>query len=113
MKLYLKTNIGSYALTMPIDKKYPEPRQFLVKMTEEAIKRHEHELTEAKVSCVETKTGAKFCIFSFDGKEIEAMQMAHPICKLAKIAKGIPEDEASRKCIEEGKDAFLVISKEG
>ncbi|MCD6138807.1 MAG: hypothetical protein J7J91_09655 [Deltaproteobacteria bacterium] len=114
--LYLKTPISCYALIPKVHRPPLEPKNFLVRMSPEKVKEHEKELIDTKVSCVTTKTGAKFCIFKFKEPktnrevELEGMQMAHPICKLVKMVKEeLTEEQAIRKCVEEGKDAYLIV----
>lgn len=105
---YLKTKLGSYALTPKLNKKYPEPKNFLVKMTPKAEAEHKDELKDTKVKCTTTKTGAKFCIFNFDKNEIEGMEMCAPIyeMKTAIKEKRMPSIE---ECRAKDKNWFLVL----
>jgi hypothetical protein len=101
------TNIGNFTLTEPIiSEEYPTPKNFLIRTEKTPEKK-------AEVKCVTTKTGHKFCLFHFDNIELEGMQMGIPSCVYSKMVKeGISFEEASNKCIKEGKEAFLVIKCE-
>jgi len=106
---YLKTNIGSYALTEPIRTvRFPEPKNFLVLMSPEKVEKHKEELIPAEVDCIETATGARFCIFKFNDKEVEGMEMCRPIFEMKHvIEKGrMPTIE---ECRREKKNDFLVV----
>ncbi|MHA1827099.1 MAG: hypothetical protein ACTSX6_00475 [Candidatus Heimdallarchaeaceae archaeon] len=111
--LYLKTKIGSYALTEPIvSPEYPEPKRFLIRLSPKKEAEHRDELIEARVSCAKTKTGAKFCVFEWDSKLLEGMETAVPSCKYSKMVKeGLSEKEAIEKCLKEGKQAFLIVKE--
>ena len=106
---YLETDLGCYALTPPIvSKEFPEPKKFLVKMSPKTIEKHKEELKKTLTKCVSTKTGAKFCIFKFNEKELEGMEMCRPTFEFKKIIeeKALPTIE---ECRREGKNDFLII----
>jgi len=109
---YLRTSIGDYALTPPISSpEYPVARNFLVRMKPETVEEHRPELKKAETECTTTKTGAKFCLFRWDGNELGGVQMGHPTCEMSKmVEEGVPERKASKECIREGKEAYLVVS---
>jgi len=109
---YLKTSIGEYALTPPLNKKYPEPKPFLVRMSPEAVERHKAELKEAITKCIKTKTGARFCIFSFNDKELEGMEMCRPVYEFKKIIE-TKEPPTIEECRKFKKNDFLIIKKKG
>jgi len=107
--LYLETEIGSYALTEPIKTaRFPEPRNFLVLMSPQKVEEHKEELIPTEVDCIETKTGARFCIFKFKDKEIEAMEMCRPIFEMKYVIKKgrMPTVE---ECRRQKKNDFLVL----
>ena len=107
---YLKTPIGEYALTSPLNKKYPEPKPFLVRMSPEAVEKHKKELKDALVRCVKTKTGARFCIFRFDNKELEGMEMCRPIFEFKKIIE-TKEPPTIEECRKLKKNDFLIVKE--
>ena len=85
---YLTTPLGQYALTKPVVKKGLPPKNFLVRMsprTVEARKKAGVEFKTAKVRCVKTKTGAKFCLFDYDKTRLETMEMCRPVFEFKKI----------------------------
>lgn len=103
--------IGKYALTPKITDKYPEPKHFLVKMSEETAKKHEKDFIPNRVDCTYTKTGARFCVIWTERlkvREIVAMEMVRPIYEMSVMVKEhrIPTMEEARKL---GKNDFLVI----
>jgi len=109
---YLRTDIGNYALIPPVSSsEYPTARNFLVRMKPETVEEHRTELKKAETECTVARTGAKFCLFRWDGNELAGVQMGHPACEMSKmVEEGIPEREASKECIREGKEAYLVVS---
>jgi len=106
-----------FALTRPIKEKgYREPKNFLMRMTPETVREYKRKgkpFQKARTSCVQTETGRRFCLFTFekDGKKVtlEGMQMGMPTCEFKYMAKGMSEDEAADRCIKEGKEAFLIV----
>jgi hypothetical protein len=104
--------LGDFAIVGPIEKPPLKPKKMLIKMSPEASEKHKKELKEAIAKCVKTETGSKFCVIEYNNMILEGMEMAHPVCKLSKIVKEkLPEEEAIKKCIEEGKEAYLVVKE--
>lgn len=113
---YLKLEgIGAFALTKPVKRPPLAPKRFLVQISPERLKELEEQkcpLTPATVKCTTTNTRTRFCIISYEGIELEGMEMAHPICKLSKIVKHkLDEKEAIDECLKEGKRAFLIVKE--
>jgi len=106
---YLKTDIQSYALTQPIvTARFPEPKNFLVLMGPKKVEEHKEELIPTEVDCIETATGARFCVFRFEDKEISGMEMCRPIFEMKYVIKKgrMPTIE---ECRRERKNDFLVV----
>jgi len=105
---YLSTSIGPYALTPKMKREPLKPKNMLVRMGKAEVKEHKKELIDAKTECTETKTGARFCVFSFNGKEIEGMEMPRPTWEFARIAK-TGEPPTIEEAREKKKNDFLVV----
>lgn len=112
---YLTTDIGHYALTKPVEKKGLPPKNFLVRMspkTVDARKKAGVEFKPAKVSCVKTKTDARFCLIKFDKAELDCMEMCRPVYEFKKIIEE-KEPPTIEECRKAGKNDFLVVSQKG
>ena len=105
---FITTSLGDFALTQPINKPGVKDKNFLVQMSKQTAKKHEKELKEALVKCVETKTGAKFCDFEFDGKQLQGIEFCRPAHKLKKMAK-TKEPPTIEECRADRKSDFLVV----
>jgi hypothetical protein len=103
--------IGDYALVGPISREGLPPKHFLIRMKPESVEEHKEKgivFKPAEAKCVETSTGARFCLISYDKGEIESIEMCSPLEELKEIVeKG--EKPTIEKCREKGKNDFLVI----
>lgn len=107
---YIKTKIGSFALTEKMRGDMGvEPKNMLVRLDSEEVAEHKDELTDTKVFCKKTKTGARFCIFKNPQVEIEAMEMVLPSWKYSLMAKN-KQEPTLEEAREKKKNAFLVIA---
>jgi len=109
---YLKLkDIGEYALTPPIiSRRFRIAKKFLIKMEPQAVERHLKELKEASIRCVETRTGARFCLISYDRTELEAMEMCRATFKFKHIIEK-REEPSIQECRAAGKNDFLVVEE--
>lgn len=110
---YIKTSIGNFALTKPVVRRVLPPRRFLVQLSPERLKTLEEQkcpLTPATAKCTETKTGARFCLITFDKTELEAMEMCRPVYEFRQIIekKAAP---TIQECRVAGKNDFLVVQE--
>jgi len=80
-------------------------------MTPETVEKHRAELKPAKTRCVETKTGAKFCLINYDSVQLEAMEMCRPVFEFKRIIE-TKEPPTIEECRKVGKNDFLVIKME-
>lgn len=111
---YLDTPLGPYALTKPIVKKGLPPKNFLVRMTPKTVaerKRAGVVFKPAKVSCVPTKTDARFCLLNYDKTRLEAMEMCRPVWEFKRIIEA-KEPPSIGECRKAEKNDFLVIKIE-
>ncbi|MHA1262887.1 MAG: hypothetical protein ACTSSA_12485, partial [Candidatus Freyarchaeota archaeon] len=111
---YLETPFGPYALTKPVERKGLPPKNFLVRMTEKTVEERKKagvEFKPAQVRCVETKTGAKFCLVNYDRVQLEAIEMCNPIFEFKRIIE-TKEPPSIEECRKAGKNDFLVIKME-
>jgi hypothetical protein len=109
---YLRVSgVGDYALVGPVEARGLPPRHFLVRMSPEAAERHAGELREAKARCVETRTGARFCLIEYDGRVLESMEMCNPIYEFRRIVEA-REPPTIEECRKAEKNDFLVIRVE-
>jgi len=110
---YLKTPIGSFALTKPVRRPPLAPKRFLVQISSERLRELEAKkcpMKEATVKCVETKTGARFCLISYDRTELEAMEMCRPVFEFRHIIEK-KEPPTIQECRAVGKNDFLVVEE--
>lgn len=105
---FLRTELGDFALTPPLKKPGVKDKNFLVQMSKQTAKKHEKELKETKIKCRETKTGAKFCDFEFDGKQLQGIEFCRPAHKLKTISK-TKEPPTIEECRADRKSDFLVV----
>ena len=108
---YLTTPMGPYALTKPVVKKGLPPKNFLVKMTPKTVEERKKagvKFARAKVSCVPTKTGARFCLLDYDTKRLEAMEMCRPVYEFKRIIE-TKQPPSVEECRKAEKNDFLVI----
>jgi len=110
---HIKTSIGNFALTKPVVRRGLPPRRFLVQISPERLKTLEEQkcpLTPATVKCTETKTGARFCLITFDKTELEAMEMCRPVHRFKHIIEK-REEPTIQECRAVGKNDFLVVQE--
>jgi len=110
---YIRTPIGSFALTKPVVRPPLAPKRFLVQISPERLKELEEKkcgFKEATVKCVETKTGARFCLVTFEGKELEAMEMCRATFKFKRMIEK-HEEPTIQECRSKGKNDFLVVEE--
>jgi hypothetical protein len=104
-------NIGDYALIGPVSRGGLPPKYFLVRMKPESVEEHRKRgitFKPAEAKCVETSTGARFCLITYDDGKIEGIEMCSPIEELKEIVeKG--EKPTIERCREIGKNDFLVL----
>lgn len=65
-------------------------------------------MKEATIKCVETKTGARFCLIRYDKTELEAMEMCRPVFRFKQIIEK-KEEPTIQECRALGKNDFLVV----
>jgi len=110
---YIKTPIGNFALTKPVRRPPLAPKRFLVQISPERLKELEAKkcpMKEATVKCVETRTGARFCLVTYDKTELEAMEMCRPVYRFKKIIEK-KEEPTIQECRALGKNDFLVLEE--
>jgi len=110
---YIRTPIGSFALTKPVRRPPLAPKRFLVQISPERLKELEEKkcpMKEATVKCVETKTGARFCLITFDKTELEAMEMCRATFKFKTMIEK-REEPTIQECRAVGKNDFLVVQE--
>jgi|GEM_PF-4568634 len=104
--------VGCYALTEKRRGDYGiSPKNMLVRLSPKEIEKHRSELIKANATCTQTRTGAKFCIFTSEKPkiEIEAMEMVLPSYKYSVILKEHREPSLE-EARSEYRNAFLVIA---
>jgi len=111
---YLKLkDIGAFALTKPVRRPPLAPKRFLVQISRERFRELEAKkcpMREATVKCVVTKTGARFCIVTYDKTELEAMEMCRSTFKFKKMIEK-REEPTIQECRAVGKNDFLVVEE--
>jgi len=110
---YIRTAMGSFALTKPVVRPPLAPKRFLVQISPERLKELEATrcpMKEATVKCVETKTGARFCLIRYDKIELEAMEMCRATFKFKTMIEK-REEPTIQKCRAVGKNDFLVVEE--
>jgi len=102
--------VGDYALSKPIHRPPLPPKNFLIRLSKEKIEEIEKKklFKEAEAKCVETKTGARFCVIKFDNVELEGVEFCSPTYKY-KVMIERKELPTILECREKGKNWFLVI----
>ncbi|HDH91601.1 MAG TPA: hypothetical protein ENF38_01480 [Candidatus Aenigmarchaeota archaeon] len=108
--LHLK-DIGYYALSKPIHRPPLPPKNFLIRMTKEHTEKVKPLIKDAKVSCIKTKTGARFCFIEFDNVKLDAIELCEPTYKYEYLIKH-KELPSIEECREKGKNWFLVVKCE-
>jgi len=110
---YIKTSIGSFALTKPVARRGLAPKRFLVQISPKRLKELEATkclMKQATVKCTETKTGARFCLISYDKTELEAMEMCRATMKFKQMIEK-HEEPTIQECRAVGKNDFLVVQE--
>ncbi|MHA1827085.1 MAG: hypothetical protein ACTSX6_00405 [Candidatus Heimdallarchaeaceae archaeon] len=114
---YIETEIGNFALIPKVMKRGRIPKNFLVKMGKKAVKKRKeegHKFYPAKVSCTETKTGAKLCLFDYTNTEkdkdvtLEGIEMCRPVFEMKQIVK-TGKAPTIEECRRANKADFLII----
>lgn len=104
-------DIGHYALIPPVERPPLPPKNFLIRMTPEAIEEHKDKFKDAEAKCVVTATGAKFCLIKWNGNTLESMEMCRPIFEFKKIVEE-KRPPTIEECRAAEKNDFLVIECE-
>jgi hypothetical protein len=105
---YLRTEIGDFALTHPVSKPGMKDKNLLVRMSRATARKVEAEFKDAVAKCVETKTGARLCVFSFDKTELEGIEMCRPTYTFKTLIE-LKEHPSLEECIKKKKNDFLVV----
>jgi len=110
---YIKSPLGAFALTKPVRRPPLAPKRFLVQISPERLKELEEKkcpMKEATVKCIITRTGARFCLVTYDETELEAMEMCRPTHRFKHIIQK-REEPTIQECRVAGKNDFLVVQE--